>query len=356
MGGASRYTFELALGVKDTHDVQIVAGGSGELFEQAKKAGIATVSIPNLARDISIFKEIQSFLFFVSLFKKEHPDVVHVNSPKVGGLGGLAARIAGVKKIIYTAHGWAFFEDRPHYQKLLIRFFSYVTVLLVTKVIAVSKKDAHAFDGWLFTKNKIIHIPNGVTLNAHVTHEEARTVLHSYDIPTRGMIVGTIAELHNNKGLTYLIEAAKDISDATFVVIGTGEEEDALRALVQKTNLGARFFFTGYIPNAARLISGFDIFVLPSLKEGLPYVLLEAGAQGVPVVASNVGGIPEIIEDGKSGLLVSAKKPSELKTAIGELLKDEEKRWLFSAALKTKIAEEFSLKGMIQKTVAVYSS
>ncbi len=352
LGGASRAVRELAEAVASTADVTVAAGGSGELFEALKKNNIRTISIPDLARDISLVKEIRSFLFFVKLFKTEAPDVVHLHSPKAGGLGALVARIVGVKKIIYTAHGWAFFEDRPWWQKILIRLFSYVTVLLSTTTIAVSKKDAMAFNGWPFTKNKIVHISNGVSVSTSLSCGKAREKL---GLKADAFVVGTIAELHKNKGLSHLIEAAEKVPNAIFVIIGEGEERKRLQLAIAAHRLENRITLTGYIPEAHALIPAFDIFVLPSVKEGLPYVLLEAGARGTPVVATSVGGIPEIIEHEKTGCLVEPKNPAALAGALTRFIEDESLRTQLGTALKQKIQQNFSLETTIQKTRALYS-
>ncbi len=352
LGGASRSVRELAEAFSGTLDVAVAAGGNGELFDVLKSKGIRTISISTLARDISLIKEIKTFFYFLHLLKNEKPDAVHLHSPKAGGLGALAARVVGIKKIIYTAHGWAFFEDRPWYQRTLIRLFSYAIVLLSHTTTAVSKKDAHAFDGWLFIKNKIVHIPNGVALpSSALPRTEARKKL---DISNDAFVIGTIAELHKNKGLSYLIEAAEKISNAMFVVIGEGEERKRLALAIAAHHLENRFILKGYLPDAHRYIRAFDVFVLPSVKEGLPYVLLEAGAAEVPMVATNIGGIPDLVEHEKTGLLVPPKDPSALAQALARLQSDASLRSSLFSALKQKIETLFSLNLTLKKTKKLY--
>lgn len=352
LGGASRSVRELAEAFSGTLDVAVAAGGSGELFDVLKSKGIRTISIPTLERDLSLIKEINTFFYFLRLLKTEKPDIVHLHSPKAGGLGALAARLIGIKKIIYTAHGWAFFEDRPWYQRTLIRLFSYVIVLLSHITIAVSKKDAHAFDGWLFIKNKITHIPNGVALpSPALPRTEARKQL---DISNDAFVIGAIAELHKNKGLSYLIEAAEKVPNAMFVVIGEGEERKRLALAIAAHRLEDRFILRGYIPDAHRYIRAFDVFVLPSVKEGLPYVLLEAGATEVPMVATNIGGIPDLVEHEKTGLLVPLKDPVAFAQALARLQSDTLLRASLSSALKQKIEAFFSLDLMLEKTKKLY--
>ncbi len=351
MGGASRYVCELAQALNASYDVLVAAGGAGELFDRCSASNIRTVTIPHLERDIGLVREVKVFLFLLSLFNKEKPDIVHLNSPKAGGLGALAARLVGIKKIIYTAHGWAFYEERPWWAQSLIRAFSCLTVHLATKTIAVSEKDARAFAREPFMKNKVVRVPIGVTQRSVVTREAARNALGiAHDV----FVVGAIGELHRNKGYTYLIEAAREVPDTTFVILGDGEERKNLETLIAKNNLHDRVILKGYVPNATDYLAAFDLFALPSTKEGLPYVLLEAGMQGLPVVASNVGGIPDVIGHDKTGLLVPAKDPAALAAAIKRLQASPSLASTLSSALQSKVSHDFSFSHMIQQTTALY--
>lgn len=355
MGGASRYVYDVALEAAKHHTVRVAAGGNGALFEKLKTAGIETISIPYLERDIALIKEIKVFFFLIDFLVKQTPDVVHLNSPKIGGLGALAARIAGVKKIIYTAHGWPFYEDRSAAQKTLIKFASWITVVLSTKTIAVSTKDAHAFDTWLFTAHKIVHIPNGIRPSRDFSKQAKERLKEK--IPELGKyIVGSVAELHKNKGITYLIQAANRVPEATFVVIGEGEERKHLEQLIQKNNLSDRFHLLGYVSEAHTLMSAFNVFVLSSEKEGLPFVLLEAGIQKIPVVATYVGGISDLIEDKKSGLLVEPKNPVALARAIQTILNEPTIGVTYAENLKKNIIEtRHTFEKMFGETTALYN-
>lgn len=167
-------------------------------------------------------------------------------------------------------------------------------------------------------------------------------------------IVGTIGELHKNKGYEYLIGAAREVQNATFVIIGEGEERKKLEALIEKNDLKNRVFLLGYIPDATDYLNAFDIFVLPSLKEGLPYVILEAGLQGLPVVASSVGGIPDFIEHEKTGLLVPAKDANALTTVIHLLIENETLRRSLGPTLREKTKTRFSFRFMLERTISLY--
>lgn len=355
MGGASRAVFELASELSGRFDAVVAAGGAGELFEKLREKGVRTIPLPSLERDLNVIKEIKTFFFLLALLRREAPDTVHVHGPKAGGLGALAARLSGIQKIIYTAHGWAFFEDLPWWNILLRRLFSYVTVLLAHTTIAVSKKDAGAFVNWPLAVRKIVYIPNGVRTVATISQNALREKLKTYGVPqTHPFVFGTVAELHKNKGLSYLVQAMREVPDAMLVIIGEGEERRRLTLAIAASKLQHRVFLAGHIPDAAELIGAFDVFVLPSVKEGLPYVVLEAGVRGVPAVATDVGGIPEVIEHEKTGLLVPPKDPLALAEALKRLIADEPLRKRLGAALKQKVERGFSLDSMLEKTIALY--
>ena len=167
--------------------------------------------------------------------------------------------------------------------------------------------------------------------------------------------IGTISELHTNKGLTYAIEAiAKIKNNVIFVIIGKGEKRKELEEQIIKLGVTNKVFLIGQINLASSFLRAFDIFTLSSITEALPYVLLEAGYASLPVVASNVGGIPEIIENNKTGILVSSKNLEEIKRSIEYLLKNPLKATSLGNALKEKISKDFTQKTMLEKTFNLY--
>ncbi len=348
-GGAGRYVFDIATHLPSQFEPTVVAGGSGALFEKLNEAHIRTISLQSLERDFGILKDLQACFDLYKLFKKEKPDIIHLNSSKVGGLGSLAGRMAGVPRIIFTVHGFAWNESwRPLYQRVLIWIASFATAVLSHETIVVAEREKHQYP--LASKTTVIH--NGVETAPALEKSLARESLQLPQ-PSAGVLVGTIAELHKNKGLDVLITAMQDVRGAQLAIVGDGEERGTLKDLTKKLNLEDRVFLLGQIPSAAKYLHAFDLFVLPSRKEGLPYVILEAGSSGIPVIATKVGGIPEIITD-ETGVLVQPNNPAQLTLAIQRLVDNENDRELFGLALKTKVEKEFSLASMIEKTVALY--
>lgn len=361
-GGAQKYVYELAAGLpKDQFDVVVALGGEGLLVDKLHEANIRTISIPSLMRDVNPLKDLATFSTLLKLFKKENPDIVHLNSAKVSGIGAVVARLAGVPKIIFTAHGWAFNEERPLLQRFVIKLFSWITVLLSHKTIAVSEAVKNDAKNWPFVNKKIKVIKNGIAVPEFYAKEIAREKLLTQTgatLPSNAFIVGTIAELHKSKGLQYSILAFEKLASTNpslyYFILGGGEEKERLDALVKLHGLEERVFLLGFVKDAANFLRAFDVFVLPSITEGLALVLLEAGLAELPVVASRVGGIPEVIEDKKTGLLVPSRDPEALALAIKNLFDNPLLCTKLGTALHEKVLKDFSLGRVISETIALY--
>ncbi len=369
-GGAQKYVFDLSTNLsKNTFDSVVVSGGEGILNEKLKKAGIKTIKIKQLQRDVSILNDIIVFFNLLEIIKKERPDVIHLNSSKIGGLGALAGRIYNLINhktkvlIVFTAHGWAFNEPRSYLQKTIIKLVSWVTVLLSHKTITVSEFDYRQGILMPFTRNKILVVHNGISKTTLIKKNLAREILlknTNTETNNKTILIGTISELHKNKGLKYAIKALKNLPEkftkVIFVIIGEGEKRKSLENLIKKERLGKKVLLLGYKDNASSLLKAFDIFILPSIKEGLPYVLLEAGMAKLPVISTDTGGIPEIIDDMKSGILVRSKSPTEITESITYMLSNKTKMKEFGQELYGKVKKEFSTEKMLKETMQIYKS
>lgn len=296
-GGAQRYVFDLATNLpKEQFEVKVVFGGTGEkdasdgaLAHNLSMQRIQGLYLKSFMRDISMLREFMSLVTLKNLFKNEKPDIVHLNSSKAGGIGALAARWTGVKKIIFTVHGWPFLEQRNYFSRALIWLASWCTVLLSHKVICISEYDLRIAQKMPFTKNKVVRIYNGIAPMSFGSGEKVRN-----KFPHGVKITGTIGELTHNKNQITLIEEAKRKPDMHVAIVGVGEDITLLDAKIKEYGLENRVKLLGFMP-AGEALPGFDTFALPSIKEGLPYVLLEAKQAGLPIIANPIGGIPEIL-------------------------------------------------------------
>lgn len=365
LGGAQRYVYDLATTLNPTEfDASVAAGGGGSLVEMLETAGIKVHKLTYLTRDISFFTEIRTCIELIRLIRKIKPDVLHINSSKAGLLGGLAGRLCRVPKIIFTAHGWAFNEDRTPFQKTLFKLLHFCTILLSHKTITVSN-GMRAQMNWPCIQKRMVTVHLGRTVTNIKSKDDARGILEmKVQNPGARLIdfhddiwIGTIAELHPIKRLNRAIDSVsalvKDIKNLRFIIIHDGQLRGQLEQQVRDLGLEKHVFFTGTIENAASLLPAFDVFVLPSKSEAFAYVLLEAGQARVPVVATSVGGIPDIITNGENGLLVPPDNTPELTSAINTLLDDSELRGCLAQAHLER-SKLFTLEKMVSETQAIY--
>jgi len=370
-GGAQRYVFDLATSLpKDTFEVVVAFGGTGGKDAEAGRlkielevAGIRTIFVQSFMRDISLGKEFAAFKELKQFFKTERPDVAHLNSSKAGGVGALAARLAGVKNIIFTSHGLAYDEDRNIFARAAIYLATWVTFLLCHTVIVITQDSYNRARRMPLVARKLRLVHNGIVAPIYKTRDEARAFFSSrrdlaVSLQDKGVWIGAIAELTWNKGLHDLVRAAGALKrkglEFQVVIIGEGGERVFLETMIKDEDLKDRVHLAGFVENAAQYLPAFDIFALPSVKEGLPYVLMEAGQAGLPVVASNVGGVSDIVGDKVSGLLVKPKNHGDLANKLEQLIKDQPLREKLGTVLKERVEKEFSLEKMITETAALY--
>jgi len=363
-GGAQRNVFDLGKAMKEKgHEVAVALGGEGVLRKHLEDAGIYTHPIGSMRRDISVGEDAGSLKEIFSIIRHRKPDILHVHSAKAAGLGALAGRMLGVKNIVYTVHGWAFNESRPFHQRIAIIFLSWLTILLSHKVIVLSQYEYDQTLRFPYAKGKVFLIPLGIQAPTFVSVDGAKQAISKTlgisitDFNKKTVIV-VIAELHPNKGLSYLIEAFSSVipqyPNVLCVIIGDGQERSNLTDQIKERALGEHVRIIGYVENAAEYLKAFSVLVLPSIKEGLPYVLFEAGFASLPVLSTTVGGIPEIIEDMKSGILVQPKNPRELAHALSFMIEQPIERRKYGAALRERVLREFSFEKMITETENIY--
>jgi glycosyltransferase involved in cell wall biosynthesis len=357
-GGAQRYVFDLATSLsKAAFDIVLACGEGGLLIERFKDSKIKTTEIESLNRDIKILNEFKVLRNLIKLIKEEKPDIIHLNSSKIGGLGSLAGRICGVKKIIFTGHGWAFNENRNFLSKILIYFLHWLTILLCHTTIAVSEKARKDIEFLPFVKNKIKVVYNGIEKFDLLPKEEARIILASHE--SEKIIIFSISELHKNKGVDVALQALallpNEIKEKIiYSIAGDGEERKNLEKSVKELNIENIVRFLGFVPDAKKLLSGADIFLLPSRTEAFPYAPLEAGLAGLPIIATSVGGVPEIVHDMQNGILIHPQNPKEIAEAIMYLIGHPKKSKGFAHEIKKTVTNFFSLPKMLEETIKLY--
>ena len=370
-GGAQRYVFELAVRFKNKgYDVAVALGGSGILKSKLEEHNIKVYQMESAQRDIHITKEFKVLWRLFKIMKEFKPHTVHLNSPKIGGLGGLSARLTGVKNIVYTNHGWPFRESRPEWQLICIRLLSWLTVFLGKKTIVLSQTERDLVKNWPFVQNKFIIIPNGQsTFNLKTKEEALMSILGTEKthevLENEYLIIGTISELHKNKGINFAIEGIKlyiehlkvssnNRPHVMFIVIGEGEQRATLEKMIGEKELEEYVILAGSIDDARQYLLAFDVFLLSSIKEGLPYAILEAGFAKIPVVSTSVGGIPEIIENLKTGLLIPPSRPTEIKNALIYIQEHKDIKDELALHLHNRILETYNFEKIATEIEKLY--
>ncbi len=350
-GGAQRYVYDLATSFEAKGVETVVAfGGHGELEDKLQQAGIRTVSLQSMVRDLSLSKEIAVLRETYDLIQHEQPDVLHLNSSKAAGVGALLGRILGVKKVVVTMHGAPFREDRRFFVRALIYFFTWLTCLCAHKVITVSKQDEADIGRMFFVRKKVTTIYNGVVVNGLIPKkEQARG---------REVHIVSIGDLTRNKGYLYGLEAidvlVKKGIPVTYTIEGEGEDRKKIEEYIAIKKLGDVVTLLGRTLATKDKLHEYDIFLLSSVKEGLPYVLLEAGRARLPVVTTITGGIPEIVRHEDTGLLVPTKDVEGLAAALERLITDRKYGKELGQRLHSHIVQNFSYPKMLVETAKVY--
>jgi len=361
-GGAQRYVFDLANNLGREFEVAVALGEQGKDGKLAKKLeenNIKYYIIPHLKRSISPLNEILAFFEISKLIKNYQPNIIHLNSSKISILGSLAGLFIKLKiknlKIIYTVHGWVFNEPLPAPVKWFYLWAEKFTAKFKDKIICVSESDRQvALKYKIAPVEKLITIHNGLAPVNFYTREEALPLL-AKERAGGEVFIGSIGNLYKTKGFEYLIEAADILTHklntpATFIIIGEGKEREALKNLIAKYNLKNNFILAGSIDEAARLLPAFDVYVCSSVKEGLSYTLIEAMQAGRPIVATAVGGNPEMIENEKTGLLSKPADARDLAEKIKTLLNNKTLALELGQNAKAKAMAEFGLEKMVEQT------
>ncbi len=360
-GGAQRYVYDLATTLNKTQFEPVVAlGGEGVLFEMLTNAGIQVIPLQQMQNKLSFTQARLAAAELRSVIKTVQPDILHLNSSTAGLVGALVGYTTQVPQVFFTAHGWAFNEDRPYWQRLVLKSFHYATVMLTDRTIAVSRAIVHQMN-WPLAQHKMKVINPGRTIGVTYEREAARDALVHFCpalLPFRhDRWIVCLAELHPIKRHLVLMNAFRQLPETDqptrLIIIGEGAERATIETYIATHHLETKVVLTGSITEAARFLKAFDLFVLASKSESYGYVLQEAGLVGVPVIATNVGGIPDIITDGITGLLVPPDDTAALRTALVTLLQNPTLADSYRDALERAMHER-TVQKMTAQTESLY--
>ncbi len=355
LGGGQVNLLSLAKNLdRSRFNISVCSRDGGPLVEEVNKSGL--VHFP-----VTFHKKISRKIVqdIVRLQEENHFDILHTHGGVAGLFGRWAARKCPPSVLIHTLHGIHYLHYRNPLWRymfvLLERYFARWTDAL----IFVSRADLNkGQEKRLAPREKIFVIENGIDFSSYIFKQEKTSAHLEIGIDASHPLVGTVARLHRQKGLPYLIKAAKKISvrlpKLKVLIVGEGPERKKLERLIKKMKLTGIVRLLGERKDAAKILSSLDIFILPSLWEGLPYALIEAGAYGKAVVASDVEGIDELINDGETGILVEPKNSRALAESIIRLLEESEYRSRIGENLRKSLLPRYTLSKMVQQTQELY--
>jgi len=363
IGGAQKYVRDLSLHLTAQYDVSLAAGNEGLLTSSLSRYNIPVHIIPQISNSFRVGTNLKAVKAIVDLIAKDKADIVHAHSSLAGFATAIAVWILRIRrfemspKLIFTVHGWAFNEDRPPHQKVLLWILQMLTVVMSDRVIAVSEAIMEKIPSLLRKRARVIY--NGIEAFTPETKVKARSHLIPNTKDGKEIWVGYIGELNLNKGVDILLKAVRDtVQQPPFklVIIGDGIEKQHLVETSERLHIDSFTTFVGAIPNASHFIKAFDLLVMPSRTEAMPYVPLEAGITKTPIIASAVGGIREIIENFTDGLLVRPGRPKELTIALHSALQNPLRMKSYADSLYKKVTTTFKSKECIRKTIELYNS
>lgn len=352
-GGAQKYVYDIATNLEEQGFEPVVAcGGKEEMATRLQEKGIRVIPLSKLKNNLNPLGTILAFWELTRIYRHEKPDVVHVNSSKVGLMGTIAGRIVGVRKIVFTAHGWPFNEERPLWQKGLLRFLMKLTVLCSHTTIVVSHKTLEDLYPSPRLRKKCRVVYNGISPIPFKPPTSFYEDMHTMRRERVAMV--SIGELHPSKGFDLALEYLKELQDLSWewFILGEGRSRGQLETLIQKHDLASRVHLIGHTKNAAIYLESFDLFFLPSRTEALAYVAIEALQSSLPIIASNVGGIPEVLSKDPGTRLIDMRA-QRTEGILREIVSHPPQKITTG---REELRQEFSLERMIEKTIEVYKN
>lgn len=341
----------------------LVTGPGGLLTDEAKTLpGVDVHILSSLARQVHILADIAAFLELMRLFRRLRPAIVHTHSSKAGILGRWAAWCASVPVIIHTIHGYGITPAQPSWLRRALILLERMTGWVTTHWIAVAQADIKKGIEWgLFDRTQVSVVRPGIdplpfqtTIDTHMRH----ALRASFGVGPDDLLVGTVACLKPQKAPEDFVAVAKEVCDvvpaARFVFVGDGELRPRIESLIEVKGLDKRLHLAGWRRDISTVMKIFDAFLLTSHWEGLPRVLLEARTIGLPVVATRVGGVEEVIVHGRHGWLSDAGDIAGLSAHLIRVLQDQEGQPHGRSQPVEALPKEFHLEEMVKQYEFLY--
>lgn len=310
---------------KEHFEVEIICPNYPSMIEEMKKLGVK-VHVVNMKRNMSLFSDLKDYIKIKKYIKSSNPDIVHVHSSKAGVIGRIAA-VRSKVPCVYNAHGWSFSMDTSKMKKMIYAFIERICARYTAKIINISDGEKKLAIKYKIAKeDKMITIYNGIDLIKYNRVYIRNDVLSKLNIPENAFVIGMVGRITKQKSPETFISIAERISrifeNAYFILVGDGDLKEEIQGIIEKKKLKDKVIITGWTNEVAKYVSIFDIGILTSKWEGFGLVLAEYMAMGKPIIASNVGGIPYVIEDGFNGELIDNNDVNDFVNHIIKLKND----------------------------------
>jgi glycosyltransferase involved in cell wall biosynthesis len=344
-------------------EVTIVAGtqtgSEGSLIETAKEQGIPLILEASLVREVNPWQDLLAIFRLAQLMRRGRYTIVHTHSSKAGIVGRWAAKLAGVPIIVHTVHGWGHHDHQHPLVRQYYIWMEKLTLPITDKLIVVSPLNIDkGLAAGIGKAEDYVVIRSGIELErfGHPQCSPAKTRA-AWGIPAEAPVVGTVTRLSPQKGPLDFVRAAhliaQTLPEVRFIMVGDGPLRPQVEELIRELGLEGRLVLTGLRRDVPDLLAAFDLFVLSSLWEGLPRVVTQAMASGLPVVATAIDGSAEAIEEGVNGLLTPPGEPQAIAAAVLQLLRDPAQRRQMGQSGQAR-ALEFDVRTMVAKIAALY--
>ncbi len=364
-GGSAENTFLTVMGLdKEKYDLTLMSGPvddpSQERRKQVEDSGVRYIHVPKLVRNINMLCDPIALCKIARFLVKEKFDIVHTHTSKAGLLGRFAAKLARTPHVVHTPHGHVFFGYFGLLKTKIFILLEKLAARLADKIITLTSREKQDYISYRIAgEEKFVVIHSGIELNKYqkLSPAEQAKLKEETGLPSNSFVVGTVGRLVPVKNPELLIRASQPLftqyPNTYFVFIGDGPLKKDLISAANEIGGEKNIVFLGWRDDAHRVLSIFDVFCLPSLNEGMGRVLVEAMAHGVPIVASDAGGIPDLIIHQKNGFLVPPQNPEELTKHIQILIEDEETRKKMGEE-GMKMASRFSSDAMVKNIATLY--
>lgn len=336
-----------------------VGENEGSMEWLAERHGVSFVSVPSLGRELHPIKDLATFWRLVRIIRSERPDVVHTHKSKAGALGRLAAWVCGVPVIVHTFHGHILHGYFSETKSKVFRLIERAMTVLSDRIIAVSPKVRADLLGYrIAAPEKIDVVYLGLDLRRFQSSKRGEGGLRAELGLAAGIpLIGIVARLVPIKRVSMFLEAAKRIlatrPDAVFVVAGDGEMRAELEAIVSRLGIGTRVRFLGFRSDLDRIYPDLDVLCLTSDNEGSPVSLIEGLSSGCAAVSTDVGGVRDVIDDGRTGVLVSKGDIAGLAAAVLALMDAPYRRLALGEAGRLS-AEHFAVERLVADLDRLY--